>query len=85
MTKSKPDQSPWPGGEGCEFIYINSYYGLNIKRGTPVIYTDPKSKEVKKGVVAWDDGNAMIYILFEGEEKADGPYYPDRSLEYPGV
>ena len=81
--KKRPSDERDPGPFGREFCYINSYHGLKLKRGTSVILGDPKTKSFKKGAVAWDDRDGMIYILFEGDERADGPYRPnDPMLSY---
>lgn len=59
-----------------EFDYVNTAYGLNIKRGSRV-----RDNKGKTGTVAKGAGN-YIYILWDGDLKAKGPYHPTSDLEY---
>lgn len=60
------------------FAYINQYYHLSLKKGSGVI--DEKTK--KHGQVDRADGQ-YIYIRWDGNSKATGPYHPTDGLEYP--
>ena len=86
MAKQKKKQErdprdPWEiEDDPREFVYINSYFELNVKRGTRITVGDRETKEIKHGAVAWDDRNAMLYVLFDEEENAEGPYRPESDL-----
>lgn len=59
------------------FAYINQYYGLNIKKHSPVVLISGE-----RGQVVSADG-AHIYIQWDGHAKPRGPYHPTHDLTYP--
>lgn len=63
-----------------QFSYINSHYGLSVKRGTRLEYSGNKNK-TKLGTVTSASG-AHINIRFDGEAKATGPFHPTWAIRY---
>lgn len=59
-----------------QFEYVNNYYGLNLKKHSPVI------SNLKRGQVVKAKGN-YIYIQWDGDIKPTGPYHPTSGLVYP--
>lgn len=60
------------------FAYVNSYYGLNLRKHSPVVQTSTG----KRGQVVSSTG-AHIMIQWDGEPKVKGPYHPTDNLQYP--
>ena len=63
-----------------QFDYVNNYYGLNLRRGTPVTYTDMEG--VKQSGRVTSSSGAHIYIRFDGSDKVEGPFHPTWNLKY---
>lgn len=61
-----------------QFAYVNSYYGLSLRKHSPVI----QPSTGKRGQVLKCDG-AHIDIQWDGDAKPKGPYHPTHDLEYP--
>lgn len=60
------------------FEYVNRYYGLTLRKHSPVIET----RTGKRGQVVKGDG-AHIHIQWDGSDKPRGPYHPTDGLQYP--
>lgn len=57
------------------FDYINSTYGLSLKRGSRVEYAGDKDAGPKLGKVTAALG-AYIQVRFDGETSPAGPFHP---------
>jgi hypothetical protein len=66
-----------------EFEYVNNYYGLNLKRGTRLKFTEKSGEHTrgKGGTVAKGDGQ-HIMILVDGDLKPTGPFHPTWEIQY---